>query len=331
MSLTKIRDIPIDKIQPSPFQTRIDFGDIESLAKNIKVHGLQNPITVRKLPKRKYELVSGARRLEAVRILGWERITASIIDVSDTEAAILCISENLQRENLNPIEEARGYQMLRDKFDLTHEKIAELAGTSRSYITNSLGLLKIDPFLQACLICGKLSISHIRIINTAPKDIPKYRLADIVMDWRLNVKELENIVTKLRKKVKILLWTRDIPIEHIKIPLQAFTSDDSARGVVIIDTTMALIGGLDILLKARKNGERTIEAEVVYFADLLYPSQSWTSIEPTKTESASSKPSGQFSRILSELIGDLDEMYKKYPVHRVIRNEDYLVFVPSAR
>ena len=325
-----MREIIISKIQPSPFHTRIDLGDIESLATNIGDHGLQNPITVRKLPKQKYELISGARRLEAARILGWEKIPAIIRNVSDAEAATLCISENLQRASLNPIEEARGYQMLKDTFNLTHEEIAQIGGKSRSYITNSLGLLKLDEFLQACLICEKLTVSHVRIINMAPDNIPKYRLADIVMDWRLSVKELEDIVYRLQKRQKLLHWSRHIPISVIKIPSKAFTSEsrDYKKGVVTIDTSMALIGGLERLLNARKRGEEIVEAEVVYFSEWLLPSDSWTIREPERTKDAPSKPSDKFSLILAELIGNKEEMYNRYPVHSVISDEDYLVFLP---
>lgn len=325
-----IVDIPINKISPSPYQTRIDIGDIESLAENFKKFGLQQPITVRKISKQQYELIGGARRLEAARILGWNTIQAIIKDVSDAEAAAICVSENLQRENLNPIEEARAYRMLIDKFNLAHAKVAAIAGKSRSYITNSLSLLKIDEFLQARVICGELTISHVRIINIAPDNIQKFRLADIVMDWKLSVRELEDVVNRLQEKQMLLHWTREIPIEKIRIPLKAFTSKGSEydSGVVIIDTSMALIGGLEILLNARRKGEKTVKAEVVYFAYLLWPSESWIIREKISTQDTPEKPLNRFSQVLADFVGNTEEMYNRYPVHGIISDDDYLVFLP---
>lgn len=333
IALKKHRNIPIKNVSPSPFQTRIGYSDIEPLAQNINEYGLQQPIIVRKLTKRKYELISGARRLEATRILGWEKIPASIMDVSDVDAAALCLSENLQRANLNPIEEARGYKMLVDEFNMTHEEVAVIAGKSRPYITNSLSLLKLDPFLQACLLCGKLTLSHVRIINMAPDEIPKYRLADIVMDWNLTVSELKDLVKRLHERRMILFWTREIPIENIKIPTKAFTSSRGGyeSGIVIIDTRMTLIGGLERVMNARKNREKTVEAEVVYFSDWLRPSESWTLHEPLETQDTPSISSSRFSQVLAELMEDPEEMTKKYPVHSIKRDEDYFTFLARAR
>ena len=327
----KTRDIPLEEIYASPYQTRIDFKDIESLAQNIKEVGLQQPITVRKLAPHKYELISGSRRLEAARLLSWDNISAIVKDASDVETAIMCLSENLQRENLNPVEEAKGYQMLIDKFNLTHNEIAGKVGKSRPYITNSLSLLQIDELLQACLICEELTISHVRIINTAPDDVDKYRLVDIVMDWGLSVQELKDIVTRLREKRKLLQWTRNIPIENIKIPSIAFTKPETGYyegDAVIIDTGMALLRGLGHLMNARRGGKETVETIVFYFTDWLKPSENWISKEPRATIEPTGTSSSKFSRILAELMGDTEEMYRKYPVHRIKDENDYLAFLP---
>ena len=333
-SLMKVRDISLEEICASPYQTRIDYRDIESLAQNIKEVGLQQPVTVRKLAPHKYELISGSRRLEAARLLGWDKISAIVKDASGVEAAIMCLSENLQRQNLNPIEEARGYQMLIKEFNMTHNEIAGKVGKSRPYVSNSLSLLHIDEFLQACLICDELTISHTRIINTAPDDIEKYRLADLVMDWRLSVQELKDIVTRLREKRKLLQWTRNIPIENIKIPSIAFTTPENGYyegDAVIVDTSMVLLGGLGRLLKARRRGEETVETTVVYYTDWLKPSENWISEEPMATTDPTSISSSKISKILAELIGDAEEMYQRYPIHSIKDENDYLAFLPRAR
>jgi ParB family chromosome partitioning protein len=328
-TLIKIVHIPVKSISSSPFQPRLFLGDIEALSQNISEHGLQQPILARKISKGKYELISGARRLEAVRILGWIQIPAIIKNVSDVEAAALCVSENLQRANLNPIEEARAYKMLGDKFGLTHKEIATISGKSRPFITNALSLLKIDPFLHACLICGRLTISHLRIINTAPDYVAKYRLADIVMDWGLNVRELEDIVTKLRENIRILHWRRMINIEKIIIPAKLFTTSSLKSMDVIVDSGMVLLDGLETILNARRNGDQHIDAEVVYFTDWLRSSGSWV-LKKSRGRQNSPITHSKFSQILAELVGDEEKMYKQYPVHSIKTDDDYLMFLPRA-
>jgi ParB family chromosome partitioning protein len=327
LSLIKTREISVKRISSSPYQTRISIRDVNSLAKNIAEYGLQHPITVRRISKGKYELISGARRLEAVKSLGWKKISAVIKEVSDSEAATLCLSENLQRANLNAIEEARGYKMLIDLFDYTHEKISKIVGKSRTFITNSLSLLKLDKFLQACIVCGELTISHVRIINMAPDYIEKFRLADIVMDWRLTIKELHDIVKKLNDNKQILSWRRVIPISKIKIPVSSFTSKYPDNGVVIVDSGLMLYGGLERILRAREKGKVQVEAEVVYFADWLNSSESCSLIEFNRTKNITSNNS-YFSNVLAELIGDDEKMYNLYPVHYIPMKEDYLFLQP---
>jgi hypothetical protein len=196
-----------------------------------------------------------------------------------------------------------------------------------------LSLLQIDEFLKAALICDKLKISHTRIINTAPDDVDKYRLADLVMDWQLSVQELRDIVTRLHEKEKHLLWTRNIPIESIKIPSIAFSPESVYfwGDAVFIDTGMALLGGLGHLMNARRRGEETVETIVVYFTDWLKSSENWISEEPRSTTDPTSISSSKFSKILEDLIGDAEEMYKRYPVHRINDETDYLAFVPRDR
>jgi hypothetical protein len=144
----------------------------------------------------------------------------------------------------------------------------------------------------------------------APDNIPKFRLADIVMDWGLSLRELEYVVTRLQERRKILIWIREIPIEKIQIMVKAFTSKyrEFDGGSVIIDTSMSLLGGLESLLNARRNGEKTVEAEIAYFTEWLWPSESWIMKEPIRTQDTPSKPFDRFSQVLADLIGNAEEM-----------------------
>jgi len=117
MKLTKI---PVNKILPSQYQTRIVIDNVKTLAADIETHGLQQPITVRELPNGELELVFGARRLEAAKLIGWETIPGFIRKLSDAESAEICLSENLHRDNLNAIEEAKLFEMMINKFGYTH-------------------------------------------------------------------------------------------------------------------------------------------------------------------------------------------------------------------
>ena len=325
--LTMLTQIKLGQIQPCPFQTRIGLGNIESLAENMDTHGLQSPITVRPLPGDKYQLVFGTRRLAAAKLLKWEAIACFVRELTDSETAEICLSENLQRENLNSIEEAIAFKTLIDKFGYTHEQIAERVGKSRAYISNSVRLLKIDPFLQACIMTGKLNISHVRVLNTLPVEIPKYRVGDLVMDWGLTVRELEEIINSIKTGKPVLSWTREIPIDSILIPVRALNPEYSyGWGIVIIDTGRVLMGGLDKLLEAQETGESTVEAEVIYFSDFLTPSNNWVPVDDFVDDEW--KPSSPFQKILAELMGSPVEMYNRYPVHLVKHDADYMVLLP---
>lgn len=322
-----LTQIKLGQIQPSPFQTRIGLGDIESLAENMDSHGLQSPITVRPLPDNGYQLVFGTRRLEAAKLLKWETIACFVKELTDAETAEICLSENLQRENLNPIEEALAFRTLIDNFGHTHEKVAERVGKSRAYITNSLMLLKIDPFLQACIMTRKINVSHIRILNTLSDEIPQYRVADLIMDHNLSVRELEETIRSIKAGKPVLSWMREIPIDSIKIPVKALNPEyNYGWGTVIINTSGVLMGGFDKLLKAQETGENTVEAEVIYYTDFLR--QPDAGIPEDEYVDDAWKPSSSFQKILSDLVGSPNEMFNRYPIHMVIHDTDCMALLP---
>ncbi|RKZ33212.1 hypothetical protein DRQ19_03140, partial [bacterium] len=158
--------IPVDRIVPNPYQPRKKFSDEElvALSKSIKHDGILQPILVRKKGE-KYEVIAGERRFRASKMAGLKSIPARVIEnVSPEGMLVMSLVENLQREDLSPIEEAEGYRSLIDKFNITQEKVAELVGKSRPAITNSLRLLSLPDEVKDMLEKGTLSAGHARVL-----------------------------------------------------------------------------------------------------------------------------------------------------------------------
>lgn len=159
--------LPVRSIVPNPFQPRKEFaaGELDELAASIKSCGLLQPVVVRKAASgRTYELVAGERRLRAVKQLGWTEVPASVLEVDDDTLLVLALVENLQREELSPLEEAQGYESLRDSFGFTQDKIAKTVGKSRSTVANMLRLLALPPSVRRLLEEGALSMGHARAV-----------------------------------------------------------------------------------------------------------------------------------------------------------------------
>lgn len=159
--------LPVRSIVPNPFQPRKEFaaGELDELAASIESCGLLQPVVVRKAASgRTYELVAGERRLRAVKQLGWTEVPASVLEVDDDTLLVLALVENLQREELSPLEEAQGYESLRDSFGFTQDKIAKAVGKSRSTVANMLRLLALPPSVRRFLEEGALSMGHARAV-----------------------------------------------------------------------------------------------------------------------------------------------------------------------
>lgn len=160
-------DLPVRAIAPNPFQPRRNFDaeELGQLALSIKVNGLLQPVLVRRTASgRSYELVAGERRLRACKQLGWNAIPAQIREVDDRTLLVLALVENIQREELGPMEEAEGYQALRDRFGYTQQEIADAVGKSRSAVANMLRLRSLPPSVRRLIEDGALSMGHGRAI-----------------------------------------------------------------------------------------------------------------------------------------------------------------------
>ena len=186
--------IALDEIRPNPYQPRKTFDQaaLQDLANSIKEHGVFNPILVRKSVVG-YELIAGERRLRASKLAKMNDIPAIIVDFNDTQMMEISILENIQREDLSPIEEAKAYQQLIEKLNYTQEKLAERIGKSRPYITNSLRLLKLPLSVQDLLNTGKLTNGHARALLAIEDEDRMIELANRVVKENLTVRDIEKL------------------------------------------------------------------------------------------------------------------------------------------
>ena len=188
-------NIETSAIITSPFQPRTNFDEenLKSLVESIREQGVIQPILVRKSEKNKYELIAGERRLRAVKILGMKKIPAILKSISDESAAIYALLENVQRENLNPVEEAICLEKLIKKFKFTQEALAKKTGKSRSHIANLIRLLSLDKYVICLLEQKKIDMGHARALLTLSKPSQKI-YADKVVSLKLSVRDIEKMV-----------------------------------------------------------------------------------------------------------------------------------------
>src|SRR5574344_273404 len=203
---TDIIEINIDEIRSNPYQPRKVFDEsaLNELASSIKEHGVVQPIIVKKNIKG-YELIAGERRTKASKIAGLTTIPAIIRDFNDQEMMEIALIENIQRENLNPIEEANAYDNIIKSTSMTQDEIAKKFGKSRSYITNMLGLLKLPEETKKLVENGNLSMSHARSLSKLDNPEEIIKLANKIVNDNLNVRDIESITRdiNLPKKSKI--------------------------------------------------------------------------------------------------------------------------------
>ena len=192
-----IKEINLDEIRSNPYQPRKTFNDesLQELAESIKEHGIVQPIIVKKSIKG-YELIAGERRTKASRLAGLKTIPAIIKDFDDTEMMEIALVENIQREDLNPIDEAMAYDNIIKLSKMTQEEFAKKFGKSRSHVTNMLGLLKLPEKTKVLIGNGKISMGHARCLSKL-SDVDKiYELSEKIINENISVRELENIINQ---------------------------------------------------------------------------------------------------------------------------------------
>ncbi|WP_075983360.1 nucleoid occlusion protein [Bacillus massilinigeriensis] len=195
----EVRRIPIDSIVPNRFQPRTVFDDdkIEELSRTIHIHGIIQPIVVREFEKDKFEIIAGERRWRAMKKLGWEEVPAIVKNLTDTETASVALIENLQREELSPIEEAIAYGKLLELHNLTQEALAQRLGKGQSTVANKLRLLKLPSEVQDALLNKKITERHARSLIPLKDPEKQIKLLNDIIEKGYNVKQTEDQVVKL--------------------------------------------------------------------------------------------------------------------------------------
>ena len=195
--------VDINNIMPNASQPRKVFDEekLQELADSIQQHGLIQPIVLRKADKG-YEIVAGERRWRAARLIGLKEIPSIVKDLTDEENMLLSIIENMQREDLNPIEEAEGLKQMIDMYGLTQEQVSLSVGKSRPYITNSLRLLKLSARVQELTAEGKLSMGHARALAAIEDEDRQVELAEKAADEGLSVRQIETLAKETKTPAK---------------------------------------------------------------------------------------------------------------------------------
>lgn len=196
---SRFRELAIDAIRAGRYQprTRMDEQSLAELAASIREEGVISPILVRKIPEGGYEVLAGERRLRAARMVGLSSVPVLVEDVDDQRALVIGLIENIQRADLNPLEEAGGLQRLIDEFDFTHEAVAKAIGRSRSAISNILRLLELGEEVKRMLLEGELEMGHARAL-LALHDADQVAAAKTVVARGLSVRQTEELVRRLQ-------------------------------------------------------------------------------------------------------------------------------------
>lgn len=248
-----VHTVPVDRIRSNRYQPRRHFQDeaLSELAESIKVHGVIQPLLVRKTAEG-YELIAGERRLRASGIAGLKEVPVTVIEAEDKVSLELALVENLQRENLDPMEEAEGYQVLTDKFSLTQEQIAERVGKARASVTNSIRLISLHPEVKAMISARLLSAGHAKVLLGLEIQEEQLALAKRCSAEGLSVRELEKTVNRIKAAPRKPRAARtDIPKEHLNYlvnkmhshfgtsirlsPSQTYANGKKRKGVIEID------------------------------------------------------------------------------------------------
>ena len=195
------RNIPLRRIEPNRAQPRREFDEksLQELENSIRIHGVLAPITVRQGDNGYYQIVAGERRWRAARRAGLDTIPAMVIDADDRTMMELALIENLQREDLNPLEEAEGYRALIDQFGLKQDTVAERVGRSRSAVANSLRLLSLSDEVRSMVIDGKLSSGHARAVLAVQQPDKRLAAAKTMMESGMSVRQAEAYVKRLNQ------------------------------------------------------------------------------------------------------------------------------------
>ena len=228
----------VTQLQPGKYQPRsyMDDAALQTLADSIKTQGIMQPILVREISNNQYEIIAGERRWRASQLAGITQVPVLVRDIADESALAMALIENIQRENLNPLEEAQGIKRLIDEFAMTHEKAAEAVGRSRVAVSNLLRLLSLCAPVQDMLMHNKLDMGHARAL-IGLDSAQQVMLANKIVQQDLSVREVENLVKKLGAEIK---------------PNQQKTTVN--RDVLALQNTLSEKIGAVVSISAKANG-----------------------------------------------------------------------------
>ncbi len=245
--------VPVDNIRPNPHQPRKEFNEerLEELANSIEAHGLIQPITVRYIGEKRFELISGERRLRASKLAGLEEIPSYIREVNDDDIISYALIENIQREDLNPIEVAMGYQRLVEEAGYTQAEVAERVGKNRSTVTNMLRLLNLPAFVQAGLRDQKISMGHARALLSIEDEEDQEEVYNKIIDKGYSVRKTEKVIRNLNKDQEKKSDEKDTTDKE-----RAFLKEISNRLRSTLSTK--------VNIKSKKNGG---EIRIEYYSD----------------------------------------------------------------
>jgi len=233
----KLAHLPVELIQRGKYQPRRDMHQeaLEELAESIKVQGVMQPIVVRPIGEGRYEIIAGERRWRATQLAGLDKIPAVIRDVPDEAAIAMALIENIQRENLNPIEEAVALKRLQDEFELTHAEVAQAVGKSRTTITNLLRLIALTDDVKTLLEHGDLEMGHARALLTLEPDVQRSIARQIVAKG-LSVRQTEALVRSVQDSADNEKIKPEVQVSADIRRLQEQLSDTLGAGVEIQHT-----------------------------------------------------------------------------------------------
>lgn len=241
-----LRDLAVNLLKPGKYQPRsqMDEESLKELAASIKVQGIMQPILVRQLPDDSFEIIAGERRWRAAQLAGLSHVPVLVRSVADNAALAMALIENIQREDLNPLEEAIGIQRLIDEFKMTHQLAADAVGRSRSAATNLLRLLKLPTAVQSMLMAGKIDMGHARALLSLDAAQQILVANKIVID-NLSVRDAESLVKNI--------------IEHVSAPGKTKKKQD--QDLVRLQEKMSAYLGVKVMLKpnAKNGGTLTIQ------------------------------------------------------------------------
>lgn len=242
----KVIELKIVEVEPNKNQPRNRFDEekLEELASSIAEHGVISPIIVKKLDNGFYRIIAGERRWRASKLAGMKKIPAIIRDFDEKTSTEVALIENLQRENLNPIEEAKGYAELMKKFGLTQEEAAKKVGKSRPYIANLLRLLNLHPKITEMVEIGSISVGHAKVLLSVEDKEKQLQYAKLIEEKALTVRELEKIIKNDMKPEKKVL-EEDL---NVKLAYEEFEK----RFENVLGTKVKILGG-------KKKGKIEIE------------------------------------------------------------------------